>query len=150
MKTIDPNDPAYEWAPSGRQYDPKYPWDAWLDGSIHKITQGIDFESNPSTMIPLLRQRARQRDLKVTTTKEVNKVGQFIITFVSYAKDKHRPSLPIPQQRVNRYSNVTDAQESPPPLGLCRICDQPLNGNSLDAGECLNLNRTPKHPEPAA
>ncbi len=44
----------------------KYPWDAWLDGSIWKISKDVDFFSDPMKFRAQIYKAAHKRNMKVT------------------------------------------------------------------------------------
>jgi hypothetical protein len=45
---------------------PPYDWDTWLNGEVHTLHQGMDFEKDPRTMAKIIRIVARRRGMKAT------------------------------------------------------------------------------------
>lgn len=43
-----------------------YNWDAWLDGEVHTLQQGKDFEKDPAKFAKVIRIVARRRGMKAT------------------------------------------------------------------------------------
>lgn len=56
----------------------KYPWAEWTNGAIWKVSEGIDFESNPKTFGQGLYAFAKRHEMKVEVrTDPTNGVVMF-------------------------------------------------------------------------
>lgn len=45
----------------------KYPWDKWMDGRVHHLTHGIDFESHPRVFRNMVSQKCVGTDMRAVT-----------------------------------------------------------------------------------
>jgi len=45
----------------------KYPWEEWFDGKARRLTQGIDFESDPEHMRRQAYVAAKKKNVKIRT-----------------------------------------------------------------------------------
>lgn len=48
----------------------RYPWHQWMDGSVWKLEQGVDFEGSLKTMRATVVAHARRHDVAVRTQVE--------------------------------------------------------------------------------
>lgn len=46
----------------------KYPWDLWLDGRVWKLTRGVDFYNEPKNFRCQVKNNARVRGKRTTTS----------------------------------------------------------------------------------
>lgn len=51
--------------PTFCQYPTKHPWSLWTNGDQHEVKRGVDFECYATSLIVLLRHRAKREGLKV-------------------------------------------------------------------------------------
>ena len=47
-----------------------YPWNEWFDGSIWRLTWGVDFDTHPLMMERVIRTRATSRKIKLSIRHE--------------------------------------------------------------------------------
>lgn len=57
---------------------PEYPWHLWLDGGTWEIKQGVDFHSQISSMITLIRYTAANYDIKISVLRKADNVTLII------------------------------------------------------------------------
>lgn len=50
----------------------QYPWDQWLDGTIWKLAEGVDFQGNRDYFNSLIYRRAKERGFKVRVSKKID------------------------------------------------------------------------------
>ena len=55
---------------------PIYPWDQWTDGHVWRIKEGADFKCSSGSMVVYLYHQAKERNLRVRTSREPGKGGQ--------------------------------------------------------------------------
>lgn len=74
-----------------RERGSKYPWDEWTNGSIVKVTKGVDFESKPSSFRSALQSQATkmaEKTKKPVKVKASVDEENGIVVFQFYTADK--------------------------------------------------------------
>lgn len=54
-----------------------YPWHEWFDGSIWRLTWGVDFDTHPLMMERVIRTRATSRKIKLSIRHEGDDTNPF-------------------------------------------------------------------------
>lgn len=67
--------------PSNRGRKPKYPWQAWANGAVWKISKGVDFTCSFAVIRAAIHSTAARKGVSVRTSRVGNDVYfQFIDT----------------------------------------------------------------------
>ena len=68
-----------------------YPWNEWFDGSIWRITWGVDFDTHPLMMERVIRTRATSRKIKLSIRHE----GDDSNPFQHIVLQRHAVQVPV-------------------------------------------------------
>lgn len=125
-----------ELEPTGK-YDPNkarfgrkqlYDYDFLLNGNPHYLRRGTDYSCETNSLRVNIHKAAKENGKSIRYTLDNTYDG---ILFQAYPKGQNPPILPsLPHLR----------READPNTPRCRVCNNPLNGLSLQAGECQEFN----------
>lgn len=115
-----------------------HPWDVWLNGQVHVLVWGEDFQPNASTFRLYIYRMARKRGVKVV-------IGWDFVTdrlcIQAYPPKTKRPLLPEPFSRLGNGQVPGDGPHRPQrdvPEGTprCSRCNTPLLPINYEIGRC--------------
>ena len=73
----------------------KYPYDDWLNGETWALHHGVDFVSQPNTMVELIRHAAALRGLDVSVERGQASRALTIRAYTPPGPDHHDPATRI-------------------------------------------------------